>query len=300
MDSDGQKAVALSRRTDLLTAQPGCASRIELAFVTIVTLWSPPRTEIGLSSPGPWRHPDAAGPLGCWAGNGNAKPSRGHERPGRARRAWRLGPHGRDAGLVPVHEHAWVEDAAADVRLPCAPRASATFGGLPRMVGKLGVFLGMSSKRNSRNLKRTGARKRRPMETDLPAYLPGATEFTEIARFLEWLYICLRHGWIGSHRYRNLVHTLNRTGRDAARRLINRRFAYGLMLPYGPKAYKLGLAASPEVPTPKKKDEPEDPDSDDDDPPPGGAPPGAPPPAPPTTYQPGLPTAGSVVEDIPF
>jgi hypothetical protein len=207
MDSDGQKAVALSRRTDLLTAQPGCASRIELAFVTIVTLWSPPRTEIGLSSPGPWRHPDAAGPLGCWAGNGNAKPSRGHERPGRARRAWRLGPHGRDAGLVPVHEHAWVEDAAADVRLPCAPRASATFGGLPRMVGKLGVFLGMSSKRNSRNLKRTGARKRRPMETDLPAYLPGATEFTEIARFLEWLYICLRHGWIGSHRYRNLVHT---------------------------------------------------------------------------------------------
>ena len=47
------------------------------------------------------------------------------------------------------------------------------------MVGKLGVLRGMSSKRNSRNLKRTGACKRRPMETDLPVYLPGATEFTD-------------------------------------------------------------------------------------------------------------------------
>ncbi len=120
-----------------------------------------------------------------------------------------------------------------------------------------------------------------------------------IARFLEWLYICLRHGWIGSHRYRNIVHTLNRTGRDAARRLINRRFAYGLMLPYGPKAYKLGLAATPEIPSPKKKDEPDEPDPDDDDPPPGGAPPGAPPPAPPAPL-PGLPTTGSADDDIPF
>src|SRR5690348_14990511 len=45
------------------------------------------------------------------------------------------------------------------------------------MVGKLGVFLGMSSKKKSR-VKRTGGRKRTPMENDLPLYLPGATEFT--------------------------------------------------------------------------------------------------------------------------
>ena len=92
------------------------------------------------------------------------------------------------------------------------------------------------------------------------------------------------------------MHTLNRTGRDAARRLINRRFAYGLMLPYDPKAYKLGLAATPEIPSPKST---EDPDPDDDDPPPGGAPPGAPPPAP-SAPQPGVPTTGNADDDIQF
>src|SRR5579885_2105645 len=85
---------------------------IELAFVTIVTLWSPPRTEIGLSSPGPQHHPDAAGPLGCWADNGRRQASRGHERHGRARHSRRMGLHPPRAGLVPVRDAARVEDAA--------------------------------------------------------------------------------------------------------------------------------------------------------------------------------------------
>ncbi|CAB4694034.1 unannotated protein [freshwater metagenome] len=56
------------------------------------------------------------------------------------------------------------------------------------------------------------------------------------------------------------------------------------------------LAATPEIPSPKSK---EDPDPDDDDPPPGGAPPGAPPPAP-SAPQPGVPTTGNADDDIPF
>src|SRR3954463_2918793 len=37
----------------------------------------------------------------------------------------------------------------------------------------------MRRKRTSRTGGRPGARKRRPMENDLPVYLPGATEFTD-------------------------------------------------------------------------------------------------------------------------
>lgn len=71
-----------------------------------------------------------------------------------------------------------------------------------------------------------------------------------IARFLEWLFICLRHGWIGSHAYRNAVILLKRGGRSGADAVMRKRFGFGLMLPYGPKAHQLGLAASPEVPKP--------------------------------------------------
>lgn len=71
-----------------------------------------------------------------------------------------------------------------------------------------------------------------------------------IARFLEWLYICLRHGWIGSHAHRNAVVLLQRGGKAAAEILIRRRFGFGLMLPYGPRAFRLGLAPTPEVPKP--------------------------------------------------
>ena len=71
-----------------------------------------------------------------------------------------------------------------------------------------------------------------------------------IARFLEWLFICLRHGWIGSHAYRNAVVLLKRGGKAAAAGLIRRRFGVGLMLPYGPKAFRLGLAPTPEVSKP--------------------------------------------------
>lgn len=72
-----------------------------------------------------------------------------------------------------------------------------------------------------------------------------------IAGFLEWMYICLRHGWIGNHRYRNAIRVIQRSGRAAAEGLRARRMRIGLYLPYGPKAFKLGLAATPAVPQPR-------------------------------------------------
>lgn len=71
-----------------------------------------------------------------------------------------------------------------------------------------------------------------------------------VARYLEWMYICLRHGWIGSHRYRNLATAMPRSAWHGVMKIKKARAKRGLLLPYGPKAYALGLAATDEIPKP--------------------------------------------------
>jgi hypothetical protein len=71
-----------------------------------------------------------------------------------------------------------------------------------------------------------------------------------VARHLEWMYICRRHGWVGSHRYRNLATATPRSGFDGVQKVKRIRQSLGLLLPYCPKAFKLGLAATPDIPKP--------------------------------------------------
>lgn len=81
-----------------------------------------------------------------------------------------------------------------------------------------------------------------------------------IARFLEWFYICLRHGWLGQHPYRNLSDVLQRRAWGKVEKLLHRRRAAGLELPYCPVAIRLGLApplppppGSPVADTPRRR-----------------------------------------------
>jgi hypothetical protein len=71
-----------------------------------------------------------------------------------------------------------------------------------------------------------------------------------IARYLEWMFICLRHGWLGSHAYRNTAKAYVRSALHGVLKIQRIRRSQGLLLPYGPRAFRLGLAASPEVPKP--------------------------------------------------
>lgn len=70
-----------------------------------------------------------------------------------------------------------------------------------------------------------------------------------IARFLEWFYICLRHGWLPGHSYMNTSALLQRSGRKALEKLLFRRRNHGLEIPYGKAAIRLGLA--PPLPPPQ-------------------------------------------------
>lgn len=95
---------------------------------------------------------------------------------------------------------------------------------------------GLSGKDNTMRLRRRGVE---------PQRLRAA-----VSRYLEWLYICLRHGWIGSHAYRNTAKDVRRGAMFGVRRFKMIREKLGLLLPYGPAAFKLGLAATPEIPKP--------------------------------------------------
>jgi len=85
-----------------------------------------------------------------------------------------------------------------------------------------------------------------------------------IGRLIEWFYICLRHGWIGNHPYRNTESVLHRVGLAYHRYQKAVRRKKGLDLPYGPKAVTLGLAPPPE---PEPPPEPSAPDPPPDAPP---------------------------------
>lgn len=78
---------------------------------------------------------------------------------------------------------------------------------------------------------------------------------TACAMLIDWLRICLRHGWIGQHNRRNEREP--RLGRDStkviakAERVRQARHAYGLDLPYGP-------TRSPAAPRPATRRHPSD------------------------------------------
>jgi hypothetical protein len=63
-----------------------------------------------------------------------------------------------------------------------------------------------------------------------------------LARMLEWLYICLRHGWVGSHPTRNRLQPRKRSGQRGLWSTMWAREGYGTDLPYGSAAQALGLS----------------------------------------------------------
>jgi hypothetical protein len=68
------------------------------------------------------------------------------------------------------------------------------------------------------------------------------------ARFLEWLRICLRHGWLGSHARRNTREPLMRNANRRLIAVLKARRWQGLDLPYDKQAHTLGLAPDPGIP----------------------------------------------------
>jgi hypothetical protein len=68
------------------------------------------------------------------------------------------------------------------------------------------------------------------------------------ARFIEWFRICLRHGWLGDHGKRNTRKVLNARGDQRLRGQLLARRHRGLNLPYGPAAWAIGLAPTPDLP----------------------------------------------------
>jgi hypothetical protein len=68
------------------------------------------------------------------------------------------------------------------------------------------------------------------------------------ALLLEWFRISLRHGWLGSHRRRNLQGPTRFSSRGRERRLADSRHRSGLDLPYGPAAVRAGVALTAATP----------------------------------------------------
>jgi hypothetical protein len=62
------------------------------------------------------------------------------------------------------------------------------------------------------------------------------------ALLVEWLYLSLRHGWLGSHRHRNTNPVRTLSGRRRLANVLGARRRHGLDLPYGPAAVAAGLA----------------------------------------------------------
>jgi hypothetical protein len=78
---------------------------------------------------------------------------------------------------------------------------------------------------------------------------------TACAMLIDWLRICLRHGWIGNHARRNTETAVDRTDGGRLAVVINARHAYRLDLPYGPAALAAGLCKTDDLP-PKFVDRP--------------------------------------------
>ncbi len=76
---------------------------------------------------------------------------------------------------------------------------------------------------------------------------------------IEWLRICLRHGWIGNHPIRNHAEPKPCVAHDRLPATRNARRKYGLDLPYGPAAHHLGLASTPDLPKARRRGRPPDP-----------------------------------------
>ena len=74
---------------------------------------------------------------------------------------------------------------------------------------------------------------------------PGITSANQraaAALFLEWFRIALRHGWLGSHRRRNLAGPVRISSRGVENKFLLHRHRDGLDLPYGPAAIRAGVA----------------------------------------------------------
>jgi hypothetical protein len=70
---------------------------------------------------------------------------------------------------------------------------------------------------------------------------------------IDWLQLCLRHGWIGNHARRNTSTPELRTADNRIQATLDARKDYGLDVPYGPAALACGARSTDELP-PKKLD----------------------------------------------
>ena len=71
---------------------------------------------------------------------------------------------------------------------------------------------------------------------------------TACAMLVDWLRICLRHGWIGTHNRRNERQPHRCTDAGRAERVREARDLYGLNLPYGPAAVACGARTTDDLP----------------------------------------------------
>jgi hypothetical protein len=67
---------------------------------------------------------------------------------------------------------------------------------------------------------------------------------------LEWFRVCLRHGWLGSHRRQNGDTIRTVSGLDALKSVLESRRGRCLNFPYGPAAERAGLAKTRGHPPP--------------------------------------------------
>ena len=75
------------------------------------------------------------------------------------------------------------------------------------------------------------------------------------ALLVEWFRLCLRHGWLGSHRRRNDAEPRFLNAGERLARMNTSREISGLNLPYGPAARRARLAASATGPPGPREDE---------------------------------------------
>lgn len=74
---------------------------------------------------------------------------------------------------------------------------------------------------------------------------------TASAMLVDWLRICLRHGWVGDHPVRNAHRAYERDPGNRLDKVLDARDRYGLDLPYGPAAVAAGVRQTDDLP-PKK------------------------------------------------
>lgn len=66
-----------------------------------------------------------------------------------------------------------------------------------------------------------------------------------VSRFVEWIQISLRHGYIAGHKTLNTRDVLVRSGEKTLQATLRARIRHELELPYGPPAVRLGFIAAP-------------------------------------------------------